>query len=106
MCDRGEYCCSSQCRSEDLPCEGAAFHCDDAADCPEAFCCVTKISKRDGGAQVSVCRKSCDAETELVMCGHSGAPDDCPPGMECEITATLPPPYGYCCPPNTLCTTT
>ena len=105
-CNPGEYCCDNQCTSEDLPCKGARILCDDAGDCPNAFCCVTKISKRDGGPQVASCRTSCDADTELVLCRHSGASDDCPPGMQCQITATLPPLYGYCCPPATSCPTT
>jgi hypothetical protein len=105
-CAPGEYCCDDSCTSRDMPCSRATIRCDGAADCPNAFCCMTKISKRDGGPQVATCRPSCDADAELVMCRHSSAADDCPTGMQCQITATLPPLYGYCCAPGSVCPTT
>jgi hypothetical protein len=105
-CAAGEYCCDERCASGDLPCSRADIRCDEAADCPNAFCCMTKISKRDGGAQNARCQASCDTENQLILCKYSGKDAACPAGMRCEITATLPPLYGYCCAPGTLCQTT
>lgn len=103
-CAPEQYCCSSSCVPDDTPCIGYAFHCDDAADCPGAFCCVQKLSTLDGGLQVAQCQATCDSDTQLIVC-H--APDDgCPSGMTCEITATLPPAYGYCCPVGEPCSAT
>lgn len=104
-CAAPEYCCGSKCVKDDTPCTGYAFHCDDAADCPGAVCCVTKLAMLDGSFnQVAQCQSSCDADTQLIVC-HP--PDGgCPSGMTCQITATLPPQYGYCCPSGQPCSAT
>jgi hypothetical protein len=75
--------------------EGIAFPCYDAADYPNTFFCVTKISKRNGGAHVAECRASCDADTQIILCRHSDAQGGCPQDMRCQINVTLPPPHGY-----------
>jgi hypothetical protein len=103
-CAPEEYCCGSKCTKDDTPCTGYAFHCDDAADCPGAICCVTKLSMLDGSFnQVAECQSSCDADTQLIVCHYPGG---CPAGMTCQITATLPPQYGYCCPSGQPCSAT
>lgn len=103
-CAPEEYCCGANCVTDDTPCTGSAFHCDDAADCPGAFCCVAKLSTLDGGSQVAQCQATCDSDTQLIVCHGPG--DGCPSGMTCEITATLPPAYGYCCPSSEPCSAT
>ncbi|MBK7586207.1 MAG: hypothetical protein IPI67_39235 [Myxococcales bacterium] len=104
-CAAPEYCCASSCVKAGVPCTGFAFHCDDAADCPGAFCCVTKLSMLDGSFnQVAQCQQTCDSDAQLIVC-HP--PDGgCPTGMTCQITATLPPEYGYCCPSGAPCSAT
>ena len=104
-CARGQYCCGTVCRSSDQPCNANAIRCDEAADCPNAFCCMTKISRRDGGPQNAQCRATC-RDDELIMCNDVGSDAGCPPGMRCQPTATLPPLYGHCCPPQSSCPTT
>ncbi len=105
-CGPQEYCCSGKCVPDSAPCSGYAFQCDDDADCPGQFCCVTKLGKLDGGPQVAQCQASCDADTQLIVCKAPLSPGGCPPGMSCEITATLPPSYGYCCPTGQPCSAT
>lgn len=101
-CAANEYCCDADCVADGSPCAGYAFHCDDATDCPGAFCCVTKLAKLDGGFnQVAQCQSTCDSDTQLIVCNHPAG--GCPSGMTCQITATLPPQYGYCCPSGQPC---
>ncbi len=105
-CTAQEYCCNSSCVAKDQPCAGDAFYCDDAADCPGASCCVTKLGILDGGVQVARCQAACDPDTQLVLCNDPGGGGGCPGGMTCRITATLDPQYGYCCPSGEWCSAT
>jgi hypothetical protein len=92
-CGAGQYCCEPSCVDDAEPCAGFALHCDDASDCPNAFCCAT--SPPGGGFLVAECNQNCDADSQLIVCKHADA-SSCPSGMTCNVTAKLPPAYGFC----------
>ncbi len=92
-CGAGQFCCAPGCVPEGTPCSGFALHCDDASDCPGQLCCAQKPPS--GAALESKCRPACDADGQMIVCRWSD-PASCPPGMACQITAKLPPEFGYC----------
>lgn len=92
-CSAGQYCCEPSCVAVGSACSGFALHCDDASDCPGALCCAAPPA--GGGFPVAECRPSCDGDGEMIVCRHADAAS-CPAGMQCQITAKLPPEYGFC----------